>query len=320
MIGLLEALGLAFVPLALATWLAVALLAPSEAGGGEPERRLTVARAWLLAPLWLPALLLASAMAPDIAAAILRSADHCETVGAGHHHHLCVVHPPHAAEGPLGWFVALAVLLPVAGLLGVALRRAGAEWRLGSALIALSRPSGLGDDVRLLDRDDPIALTVGWWRPTVLLSDGLLRRLSTRGRDVVLAHERAHVARGDSRIASLERLAAALLPQVVARPLLAQIDLAREQACDAVAARSAGGPLAVATTLAEVLRLGVRALPVGVSVASSAIEARVAHLLDPAPPSWAWRLGLAALGLAVVAAGMGPGHAAIERLVNVLLH
>ncbi len=320
MIGLLEALALAFAPLALGTWVAVALFAPSEAGGGEPQRRLAVARAWLLAPLWLPLLLLASAMAPDLAAAFLRSADHCLTTGVGHHHHLCFLHPPHGAEGPVGWMIALAVLVPVTALLGLALRRAGDEWRLARALVAVSRPSELGADVRLLDRDDPIALTVGWWRPTVLLSEGLLLRLSARGREVVLAHERAHVARGDCRMASLERLAAAILPRIVARPLIAQIDLAREQACDAVAAQRAGGALAVATTLAEVLRLGIQAPPIGVSVASSALEARVAHLLNPAPRSWGWRLSFAALGLAVVAAGMGPGHVAIEHLVTLLLH
>ena len=321
MMGLLEVGALAGTMIAAATWLFVVVVAPgaSARDGSSALQRLLASRAWLLAPLWVPALLVASAMVPGIVAALVDNGDHC-LVHGGHHHHLCLLHPPHAAESIFSWLVPLGLLAPAAAVLALSLRRTLAEWRLARALVATSRRSDLGPDVRVLDRAEPLALTVGWFRPTVLLSEGLLRAITPRGLKVVLAHERAHIERGDTRHALVDRLAAALYPRAVAGPLHSNVTLAREQACDAIAARRTGGPLAVAETLAEIVRIGVRAPAIGVSVASGAVESRVAHLLSPARHGRRWGLVLPAVVGALAAAGTGPVHSAVERLITLLLH
>lgn len=322
MIGLVEAGLLAGTLLAAATWMVVVLFAPGAAADDSSasiERRLVVARAWLLAPFWVPALLVLSAMIPGVVGALAQHGDHC-LVHGGHHHHLCLLHPPHAADNLVAWLVPVGLLAPAFILLGFCVRRTVSEWRLARALVATSRPSDLGSDVRLLDQAEPVAMTVGWFRPTVLVSEGLLGRVTRRGLEVVLAHERAHIERGDTRHALVDRLAASLYPRAVAGPLLARITLAREQACDARAARTAGGSLAVAQTLAEILRLGMKAPAVGVSVASGAVESRVAFLLSPPPRQRRWAALLGVVVLALAAAGTGPVHTAVERLITFLLH
>ncbi len=322
MIGLVEAGLLAGTLLAAATWAFVVLFVPGVGASDKSAsaaRRLLVSRAWLLAPFWVPALLVLSAMVPGVVGALAQHGDHC-LVHGGHHHHLCLLHPPHAADNLIAWLVPLGVFTPAALFMGLCVRRTVAERRLARSLVATSRPSELGRDVRVLDGPEPLAVTVGWFRPTVLLSEGLLSQLTPRGLEVVLAHERAHVERGDTRHALIDRLAASLYPRAVAGPLIARATLAREQACDALAARRAGGPLAVAETLAEILRLGMRAPAVGVSVASGAVESRVEFLLSPPPRQRRWRVVLGAVVVALAAAGTGPVHTAVERLITFLLH
>ena len=322
MTGLLEVGVLAGTMLAAATWLFVVLLAPratAEDNPAPPARRLLASRAWLFAPMWVPALLVGSAMIPGIVGFLARYGDHC-LVHGGHHHHLCLLHPPHPAGSVLAWLVPAGLLAPAALRLGLGLRRSVAQSRLARALVSTSRPSKLGPDVRVLDPAEPLALTVGWRRPTVLISDGLLGRVTQRGLDVVLAHERAHIERGDTRHALADRLAAALYPRALARPLLARIALAREQACDALAARRAGGSLAVAQTLVEILRLGVRAPAAGISIASDALESRVAYLLSPPRREGERRVVPVTVVVALALAGIGPVHTGVEHLITFLLH
>ena len=322
MIGLLEAAALAGTLLALAAWTGVVALAPRGYAAPKisPARRALVARAWLYAPLWVPALLVGAAFVPGLLGALVGSGDHCLAHG-GHNHHLCLLHPPHASLSALGWLLPLALLLPSLALLFVCARRVWREGRLTHALVGLGRPADeLGPEVLLLDQDEPVAVTVGWLRAKILLSTGLIERLSEPALEVVLAHERAHIARKDTWLALVDRLAASLLPGAAALPLLASIALAREQACDAAAAKSAGGPLEVARAVAEVARHGLLVPATGVSVVSGAVEPRVEYLLGAPKHGRAWVLALPAALLALVAAGAGPVHTAVEHLITYLLH
>lgn len=322
MTGLLEVAVLAGTLLVLATWLGVVggsrwRRAPTDV---HPEWRLFEGRAWLWAPVWLPALLVLAALLPGALGFLVEQLDHCLSAG-GHHHHLCLVHPPHAAERVVTWALPLAAAVPTATMLGLFLRRAVREWRLTRNLVATSRPSHFGEDVRLLDQAAPVALTVGWWHPTILLSTGLLAGLTDDALEVVLAHERAHVARRDTRLAFVDRFMAALLPRGVAAPLLESLGLAREQRCDATAAEVVGSRLTVARALTEVARLDLAAATVGVSVAGSTIEARVHWLLAGEAPEvrrTPWRVLVVLAGLVV--AGALPVHALLERLVTFLIH
>lgn len=321
MIGLVEGAVLALTFLAAATFLGVVGLSPRLAPGtrGAPAWRAGAARAWLYAPLWLPVVLLACALIPHLVGWFGAGADHCAGHLGGHQHHLCFIHPPHASQHVVSWALPLALALTALAIVGHSARKRLAEWRLSRSLVAISRPSSYGDDVRLLDQDAALALTVGWRRPTALLSTGLIAGLSPAALAIVLAHERAHIARRDTWIALFDRFAASLLPRRTAAPLLERITIAREQACDAAAA-FAGGPLAVASALTQVARLGMSVPEAGVSVASGPLEARIHHLLaPPSPARLPWLIPTAAL-LAIALLGAGPVHTVAEYLITYLLH
>lgn len=85
----------------------------------------------------------------------------------------------------------------------------------------------------------------GWLRPVVLLPPGLAQMLTTEELRLTLAHEMAHVRRGDLLLALLPALARALF---FFHPLAwwasAEWGAAREEACDALALRATGAPTA----------------------------------------------------------------------------
>lgn len=321
MIGLIQMLSFAASLLAFGTWLVVVALAPTHAPAGASARwRLRSRRAWLYAPLWVPAVGVAAMLTPGLLGALITSADHCLNAGAHHAHHLCLAHPPHTAHQLAAWVAPTLLLGFAAAALYRAARTIWRERRIALSLARLGRPSTLADGVRVLEQPLPWAATVGWSRPTILLTEGLLRRASPATLQVILAHEAAHAARRDNLLAALDRLAAYLLPQAVAAPLLDEIDLAREQACDDDAARQVGGALPVAQAIVEIARLRMIAPPVGLSVLSSTLEPRVAYLLS-APHDAPWRRYRALLLLALLAlACVGPMHSASEHLLHLLLH
>jgi Zn-dependent protease with chaperone function len=322
-IGLFEGTLLAGTLLAFATWACVAVLTPRVRWSEHvrPERREWQARAMLYAPAWIPVLLIGAALSPGVLAAITGAGDHCLLHGdSGHHPHLCILHPPHPSGSVIGVLVPLALFAPAALFLSLCVRRVRREWRLARTLIGLSRPSQFGTDVRLLDRSEPLAFTVGWHRPVVLLSTGLIEAVSDSTLQVVLAHERAHVARRDTWVAPFDRLAEALLPRRAATILGDRIVLAREQACDALAAQSAGGTIGVASALTDIVRLQITTPATGVSITSGDLEARVHQLMSPEPAtSGSWLTPSIALACLLVVSAR-PVHTAIEHLVKFVLH
>lgn len=319
MIGLAELGAVAGAVLAVVAWAAVVAFAPRDALGGlhlTARRRLWVGRAWLLAPLWAPVVVLAAASLPGLLGVVSAALDHCGAHAHAHHHHLCWLHPPHASGHVAAWLVPALVGVPAALLLGAELRRMLRAARLAAGVVAFGRIGALGADVRVLDEARPLALAVGWRRPVVLVSQGLIAALDAATLAVVVAHERAHVARGDTRWAAVEQMAARLLPRFVGAPLVARIQLAREQVCDDAAAAQVGSRVEVARALTRVARLGLA--PGGVSIAGAALEARVTGLLDPPRHRRPVAPLLVLFGL--VLAGIGPLHAAVEYGITALLH
>ena len=317
MTGLVELLGLAGVLLAALTWIVVGLFAPRTVAAPQPSQALA-ARMWIYAIVWAPALLLGAALLPGLLALLGQRGDHC--LAHEHHHHLCLLHPPHATG--LGW----TWLVPAVVVGGVGVWLLGRAWldrgprRLARTLVATSRPSPFGPDVRVLDQPEPLALTVGISSPTILVSTGLLDQVGPTTLAVVLAHERAHVARHDTRKAWLDRVFTSLLPRELGAALLARLGLARELACDAAACEQVGDPIAVARALTEVARLGMRLPASGLSIVSAALPARVRHLLDPRPPTRSAQCAPLVVVAALVLAGAGPLHGVVERLISFALH
>ena len=304
-------------------WLFLLLAKPGQrlaSTSHTPFARQAVARLWLYAVVWVPALVLGAAFLPGIWALLMQQFDHCSAHGGPHGHHLCVVHPPHAATEPATWIVAGALVAACVGFVATFATRVNREFRLARALVSLSQPTAWGDDVRLLDGPEPVACTVGDGRSTILLSRGLVEQLTPKQLNIVLAHERAHVQRLDILTSLADRLVCAVLPSGVSRALMGRIVLAREQVCDAASARAVGSPLDVAAAILAVARLGVHRPCAGHCFGDGELEARIHYLLTPPTSSNRWLMTASVVMLAIVMLGAGPLHVAIEALTTVILH
>lgn len=319
MTGLLEVA----VAVALATfvvaWFVVATLGGRWHDPTSPEHRGVRAAVWLYAPFWAPLVVTGSALASGVAATLFTGSDHCAS-HATHHHHLCVLHPPHASGAWGIPLVACAVALPAVIALGRALARVCRDEALARSLSSLATPSGLGDDVGLVESDEPLAFAVGLSRPRVLVSTSLLKQISSRSLVAILAHERAHASRRDTLRAALDRVVATVLPARSRAALLREADLAREQLCDAVASQHVGDRRRVARALIEVVRLGLRAPGVGVSAGPDELEARVSELVNPASAPRFWRLRYLGALLLLCAVAGGPLHSGFAHTLAHLLH
>ncbi len=190
------------------------------------------------------------------------------------------------------------------------LRRLGAtpvpaEWHL--VLSRLCRELGLGRTVRLLQSaavEVPTAL--GWLRPVILLPACALSGLSPLQLEAILAHELAHIHRGDFLVNLLQSLVEVLLfyhPAVWW--LSARIRAERELCCDDVAADLCGDPLVLARALTDLesLRepLSPSPTPLALTANGGSLMHRVRHLLYPALPI---TTGARATALAVLAASL----------------
>lgn len=100
----------------------------------------------------------------------------------------------------------------------------------------------------------PLVFTLGWWRPRIYVSEGLLKSCTEKDLSIILQHERAHKERRDNLRLLLARLCSAILSGPLARRLMTDLQLMTEQACDFRAAEK-HGHVAVAETLLKVKRL-----------------------------------------------------------------
>lgn len=198
--------------------------------------------------------------------------DHCATHD-DHHAHFCIAHGAsgNAVTATLATIVAVALMFTIARGADLALR----SWR------AAARLDGFLCDVGghgLVACDRPFAVTIGLLRPRIVLSTALVHGLSGDALDSVLAHERAHVERGDN-LRKLWVAAVGLLHlPSVRKVILRDLDAACERACDELAALSIADRLTVAETLLAVERLRPASLAFGSAFASD-IEGRVTALL-----------------------------------------
>ncbi len=299
-------------------WVSVAVAGPHvNPRRVSPERRTTTARAWLYAPIWIPTFVIAATLAPGAIGALAEVGEACLTHGDAGHHHLCSVHAPQAA----GWGIALGLLVPATLVTLITAFRTREEWRLAKTLNALSRPSSVAPDVRLLDRPEPVAMTLGWRRPTILISTGLVDNVPAETVRVVVAHERAPAACRDTWFSIFDRFAATLLPARAGQALTGQILLAREQACDAAAARVSGGEGAVASALSGVLGLSsAHVVHEHDCSAGQPLRSRIDYLLNP-PDDARFGRFTPAVALAIgMLIGAGPVHMLVEHLVSAFLH
>ena len=144
-------------------------------------------------------------------------------------------------------------------------------------------------------------VTVGFWRPVVLLPVSLLSGMPVALLEALLAHELAHVRRWDYLVNLLQSVAEALLFfHPVVWWLSARMRAEREQVADALAAQALHDPQQLASALhALSLHAAERRQPgLLLSARGGALLSRIRSLMAPAPAASGWKLAVPALLLA----------------------
>ncbi|MDF1555380.1 MAG: M56 family metallopeptidase [Deferrisomatales bacterium] len=210
-------------------------------------------------------------------------------VGEGHcHGHgdapvgFCLAHPPSDEVGLIPWFLLGGLALLAATRLATKFRRSRRARRINAALIRAGTEEQVG--FLTLPTSRPLALSVGLFRPRVLISAGLIARLSPAQLQAVVAHEAAHSRCRDALGQYLAGLLSFLHLPKTRQGLRADLILAHEQRCDERAAEKVGDPLLVAETILAVKRMFRTSFPetepVALAFAEHHTAARVALLLN----------------------------------------
>ncbi|PVX35881.1 M56 family metallopeptidase [Janthinobacterium sp. 78] len=144
-------------------------------------------------------------------------------------------------------------------------------------------------------------VTVGFWRPVILLPAALLSGMPVALLEALLAHELAHVRRWDYLVNLLQSVAEALLFfHPVVWWLSARMRAEREQVADALAAQALQDPQQLATAL-HALSLHT-AVPqhsgLLMSARGGALLTRIERLMAPGPDTAGWKLAVPAMLLA----------------------
>lgn len=254
-----------------------------------PAQRSNILLIWLLAPAFIGLLFTLLSFMPSFFSLLGIVQDHC-SVHDGHLH-LCLIHPPLPVDNIISWALIImlgGVAVIFAGIYTLGLVRA---YNLHKSLMMASRHHD-EHDIHVVECNRPLAISVGIYRVRVFISEQLMQILTPKQLDIVLAHEQAHLHRKDTlRHLVGHTLSFAHIPWL-RRHLLADMDLACEQACDEVAANRIGDRLHVADTIVFIERLfSKQQLPfTALSITGSNINQRVESLLlEPAAYVSAYR-------------------------------
>ena len=143
-------------------------------------------------------------------------------------------------------------------------------------------------DVFRIASDDLFVFSCGLLSPRAFISSRLIEQLSAKQLAVVLAHEQAHCSRRDVLRRLFLSLAAWFHFSATRQQLLADLELAHEQICDAAAVQKVGDRFFVAETIVDIVRKLNRPLPeqdMGViAFNGSHIDIRIRQLLEQPKP------------------------------------
>jgi len=241
--------------------------------------------------------------------------DHCLAHGL-HHPHFCLRHLPAFEAGPLVLLLIAAGAWPIARLVRTTLDQIRhARLANGIARLAPARRRLI-----VTDSEKPGAFLLGILQPRIVLTTGLIRKLSPAERRAVVRHEIAHARAGDlARRLVLALMMSTQFPPTRRRLIHHWSQAAEERADDAVAASGKG--LDLASALIRILRDGApeRATDAHAIGANSAdVARRVKRLADrppePIPSNWPESTLIAVLGL--IALGLASQHHALETFVG----
>lgn len=236
-----------------------------------------------------------------------------------HCHGSCVQHSPQTGELPVALFGLVLAALLTAGLcisFLVDLLR-GARVRCQLEALA-SEQKGYS----LLDASDPAVFTLGWWKPVVFVSKGLLQQCSSEHVSVILQHEQAHRSRRDNLRLLLVRVFSVGLPFRLRQSAVQDARILCEQACD-FAAAAKHDPITVAETLVHVGRLVTNTTrpKSSMAFASADLPIRVNALLcsEGRKKLSVWQLAMVVVMLLIVLlSALDPLHHAAEWFIALL--
>ncbi|MBL4775392.1 MAG: M56 family metallopeptidase [Mariprofundus sp.] len=242
-----------------------------------PALRSNILLVWLIAPTVTGVLLSLLTLMPSLFSLFGLVTDHC-TIHDGHLH-LCLTHPPLPVDNSVFQFALITLLGITTVFMIISLFNLLRAYKLQQFLMMASQPHEV-HDIRVVDWDMPLALSAGIWRKQVFISSQLIQTLSKQQLEVVIKHEQTHLRRSDPlRHFVAHTFSFTHIPRL-RKYLLADLELAAEQACDEAAAQTRGR-LHVADTILAVERLFVMKRPPNMlmSISGSNITARVEALL-----------------------------------------
>ncbi|MFJ9520754.1 M56 family metallopeptidase [Kitasatospora sp. NPDC101801] len=228
------------------------------------------------------------------------------------------------------WPAAVPVACLAAAVLATQLLLVARRWIEHRALLArawaATAEAEAADDLLVLPGESPDAFALpGRRRNTgrVVVTRGMLQALSAEEREVLLAHERAHLTGRHHLLSVTVYLATAVHPAL--RSLRPALDFHLERWADEAAAASVGDRRLAATAIARAALAGASAArqrrdPL-LAMATGPVPERVAALLGPAPTrptargarAAALGLTLAVVASALVASGLAYGlHEYVE--------
>lgn len=198
----------------------------------EPQQRSVLLLALSLLPIVVAVLVVVLGFAPAVGGFMVNGHCHPDTG--------CDPHVPsvQASIVQAVWFGTLVVLgsFAVFWCVGRRLRR---SLSFAGTLLELAPPGG-SKGFALIETEARFAYCVGLLRPRIVVSRGLLARLTPPELAAVLAHERAHAARFDNLRQWLAAVSLWPLPNRLRRGLLRDLAAANDESCDGRAAALAG--------------------------------------------------------------------------------
>lgn len=167
--------------------------------------------------------------------------------------------------------------------------------------------------VAVLPDDVPYAYALpGGRRDRVVVSRGMLARLTSRERRALFAHERAHLEGRHHRFLLVVRVAARANPFL--RPLCTAVGYTTERWADEEAAVRVGSRRVVARAIGKsaLVSAGAPTPTLAGFAAAGPVPRRVAALLAPAPATRAWPGVGTATGMAAWGAAVGTAASAVS--------
>lgn len=212
-----------------------------------------------------------------------------------------IFHLHHQVEPVLGGLASMAFVVMVVRIGLVA-------GRFRSATRATS-----GQRVSVLSTDEPLAYAAPGRPGCVVVSTGLLALLDPRERQVVFAHERAHLRQRHHRYLLIGLFAAAVVPFL--DPLVVRLRLATERCADEEAVVALSGDRHLVARAIAKAALAISTYQHGVVPAFDGghVAARVNALIGTPPGVWATRSGLVVMLVGVVSA-ISAGSVQIHHL------